>query len=351
MINEEKNVKKAILFEKPDYIPMDFHINPACWDTYPQEALCELIEQHPFLFPNFQRPKLPYTPDYSSVARKDHPYTDDWGCVWQTTQDGITGTVVKHPLADWDAYSTYTAPNPEHCMGIGPINWNEEKEKIDALHKNHRLAVRGLRHGHTFLQICDIRGYQNVILDMADEEPKFQQLLDEIVEFNTYIIKQYLSLGADIVTYAEDLGMQFGPMLSPDNFKTYFLSAYQKMMAPAKEKGTLIHMHSDGDIRTLIPYLMQGGVQIFNLQDLVNGIPWIKSNLKNKVCIDLDIDRQNITPYGTPEQIDQLIREEVQELGSPHGGLMMIYGLYPGLPLENVKAVMDAMEKYAFYYN
>lgn len=28
----------------------------------------------------------------------------------------------------------------------------------------------------------------------------------------------------------------------------------------------------------------------------------------------------------------------------------MIYGLYPGVPLENVKAVMDAMEKYAVYY-
>jgi len=28
----------------------------------------------------------------------------------------------------------------------------------------------------------------------------------------------------------------------------------------------------------------------------------------------------------------------------------MIYGLYPGVPLSNVKALMDAMEKYATYY-
>ena len=26
---------------------------------------------------------------------------------------------------------------------------------------------------------------------------------------------------------------------------------------------------------------------------------------------------------------------------------MLIYGLYPGVPLENVKALMDAMTKYA----
>lgn len=28
----------------------------------------------------------------------------------------------------------------------------------------------------------------------------------------------------------------------------------------------------------------------------------------------------------------------------------MIYGLYPGTPIENAAAVMDAMEKYAFLY-
>ena len=64
----------------------------------------------------------------------------------------------------------------------------------------------------------------------------------------------------------------------------------------------------------------------------------------------LDIDRQRITPFGSPSEIDALIREEVEKLGSPKGGLMMIYGLYPGVPLENAKALMDAMERYATYY-
>lgn len=110
-------------------------------------------------------------------------------------------------------------------------------------------------------------------------------------------------------------------------------------------------MHSDGDIRTLVPSMLECGVDIFNLQDLVNGIDWIRDNLKQKVCIELDIDRQKITPYGTPKDINRLVREEVEKLGSRDGGLMMIFGLYPGTPLENVKALMDAMEKYAFYYD
>jgi len=110
-------------------------------------------------------------------------------------------------------------------------------------------------------------------------------------------------------------------------------------------------MHSDGDIRDLADDLLVSGVDALNLQDLVNGIEWIAANLKGRACIDLDIDRQQITRFGRPEQIDQLIRREIERLGSREGGLMMIYGLYPGVPLENVKALMDSMERYAGFYS
>jgi hypothetical protein len=70
-----------------------------------------------------------------------------------------------------------------------------------------------------------------------------------------------------------------------------------------------------------------------------------------KVCVELDIDRQDITFAGTSSQIDGLIREEVEKIGSKRGGLMMVYGLYPGIPLKNVSAVMDAMERYSLFYS
>jgi hypothetical protein len=80
-------------------------------------------------------------------------------------------------------------------------------------------------------------------------------------------------------------------------------------------------------------------------------IDWIADKFAGRVCVDLDIDRQRITAQGTPRQIDELVREEVEKIGRKKGGLMMIYGLYPGVPLENVKALMDAMEKYATHYS
>lgn len=349
-MNKKENILKAVRFERPDYIPMAFIINSACWQNYQQDRLFELMESHKFLFPDFKRPQSRYTPDFPLVARKNTPFTDDWGCLWETTEDGITGTVTKHPLAQWEALKDYKIPDPNRCTGIGLANWDQVEAETAKSKGNNEITRGSLRHGHTFLQLCDIRGYENLIFDMADDEPNLRKLTAMIEEFNLYIVKRYLQLGVDIMEYPEDLGMQRGSMLSPKHFKEYIKPSYQCLMKPAREKGVIIHMHSDGYLHDLIDDIIEGGVEVINLQDLVNGIDWIAEKFAGKVCVELDIDRQFITSKGTPMQIDTLIRDEVEKIGRKEGGMMMVYGLYPGIPLENVKAVMDAMERYAFYF-
>ena len=177
------------------------------------------------------------------------------------------------------------------------------------------------------------------------------ELISQLEEFNLALVKRFVKAGCASMGYAEDLGMQIGPMLPPDLFRRYIKPSYTRLMNPAKEAGIPIRMHSDGDIRTLADDLIDSGVQVINLQDLVNGIDWIADRFRGKICVELDIDRQRITPYGTPKEIDALIYEEVKKIALPSGGLCMVYGLYPGVPLENAKAVMDAMEKYAYFYS
>ena len=135
-------------------------------------------------------------------------------------------------------------------------------------------------------------------------------------------------------------------MITPEHFRKYIKPSYQRMMKLVRDAGKIVHMHSDGDIRSLVDDIIEGGCQVINLQDLVNGIDWIAARFRGKVCVELDIDRQTITYGGSPKDIDDLIREEVEKLSTPEGGLMMIYGLYPGTSLENAEAVACALEKY-----
>ncbi|MBO4356292.1 MAG: hypothetical protein J5850_05515 [Clostridia bacterium] len=343
---------KAIRFEKPEYIPMAFHINAACWHHYPKEALWDLIEEHKFLFPGFKRPSPDWEPWYHPVQRADTPFTDVMGCTWYTADNGITGTVLGHPLENWDAFgTTWKIADPDSTDGLVPVNWEAEKNKWAKIKANGGTFGGGLRHGHTFLQLCDLRGYENLLFDMMDGEPLLDELIEQLTQFNLTLVNRFIECGCSSMAYPENLGMQQGPMLPPDLFREYIKPSYERIMKPAHDAGIPIHMHSDGDIRSLVDDLIGSGVEVINLQDLVNGIEWIASKFRGKICVDLDIDRQKITPYGTPKEIDDLIRREVSEISTPEGGLTMIYGLYPGVPLENVKALMDAMERYAFYYS
>jgi hypothetical protein len=350
-MNQRENVLRAIRFESPDTIPMTFHINDACWHHYDQDALKDLMEAHTLLFPDYMRPRRTVKPDYLLNALEDHPFTDPWACTWSTTDDGITGAVHEHPLADWADFDDFSPPDPNETDGTYPIDWQGTRATVLEKKAKGELVVGGLPHGHTFLRMQDMRGYENLIYDMADGEPRLTRLIEMIEEFNHRFVMKWLALEPDMMSYPEDLGMQIGPMLSPASFREYIKPVYQHLMKPARERDCLVHMHSDGDIRTLVDDLIDGGVEVINLQDLVNGVDWIAGKFAGKVCIDLDIDRQRITARGTPQEIDALIREEVEKLGGRQGGLMMIYGLYPGVPMENVCALMDAMERYATYYS
>lgn len=345
-----ENVLRAVRFERPDYIPMSFSISAGCWNHYPQDALQELMADHPLLFPGFRKSSTPIMPEYAPWRRTGAPYTDSWSCVWETQENGITGAVTQHALADWSQFKAFVPPDPEHHDGWGKINWDQKRKALVSAREQGKVLRGSLRHGHTFLTLIYLRGYEELVFDMVDEEPRLKHLIQTVADFNLGLVQRYLDLGVEWMAYPEDLGMQVGPMISPKHFRKYIKPIYQHLITPARQQGCIIHMHSDGDIRALVDDLLDVGVDVLNLQDLVNGIDWIKDHLVNRVCIDLDIDRQNITRFGTPQQIDELIRNAVRKLGSKQGGLMMRHGLYPGVPIENIKALMDAMETYATYY-
>ncbi len=344
-----RNTLQAIRFERPEHIPVVFWINPACWRSYRPQVLFELMAEHTILFPQFNQQDY-VIPEPAPWECSSAPYTDYWGCVWQTTEDGITGAVTEHPLAKWDDLSDFVPPDPARTNGMMEVDWSKTKARTLQVETQGEYFLGSLEHGHAFMRLGYLRGYENLLLDMADADDRLRRLIKIVETFSLGIVRRYIDAGAALICYPEDLGMQKGPMISPALLRKYIRPMYEHLIAPAHEAGCLVHMHSDGDIRDLVEDLVCCGMDVLNLQDLVNGVDWIATNLKGRICIDIDIDRQQITRFGGPDQIDALIRYEVEKLGSREGGLMMIYGLYPGVPVENVKAVMDAMERYAGFY-
>ena len=49
---DKETVTKAVHFDFPSAVPVVFHINQACWDSYDRDFLAKLVETHPVLFPD-----------------------------------------------------------------------------------------------------------------------------------------------------------------------------------------------------------------------------------------------------------------------------------------------------------
>lgn len=343
---------RAYRFESPEYIPVNFNVSLSCWNDYEPEKLEQLILDHPLLFPHYERGSIDFDdPPYAPWRRKDVRYVDSWGCVWKTDQDGLTGTVIERPLDSWDDFADFEPPDPENQNGWGEIDWEEMERRAEKAREERRPVRFSLRHGHLFMTLYYLRGYQNLTLDMHREEPRLTELIEMIENFSAALLDRFLELDPDIIGFPEDLGTQDNPLITPQHFRKYIKPVYRRLMAKAKEAGALVHMHSDGYIMDLIDDILECGVDVINPQDLVNGIDDLRERVKGRAAIDLDVDRQKVVTRGSSEEVRELIREEGEKLGDPRGGLSLTHGLYSTVPLENVAALMDAMEEYAFFYS
>ena len=350
-MTRRENILRAARFQKPEWIPIAVGIGPILWKNYDTAEVEDIMSSHPILFPDFHKgdvdpASMELRPDI--IAAK--PYTDAWGCVWKTNFDGMVGAVVKHPLADWAAFEGYSPPDPDRTDGMFDRDWEALRKDVERARMEQKLVIFYLPHGHSFLRIQDLRGYENLIFDMMDDEPRLWDLITMVESFNLELARRYLALEPDIFGIPEDLGMQNSPMISPELFRKYIKPSYRKLTAPFKEKGILVHEHSDGYILDLMDDIIDAGGDIINLQDLVNGLDNIRRAVKGRLAIDLDIDRQNVTVHGSPGDIEDHIREAVIKLGGPEGGLSLTYQPWPPTPAENIRAVCRAMEKYCRYY-
>lgn len=339
-----ENILRAIRFEYPEHIPVTFAISPSVFSHYDPYAVEELLESHPIIAGKHCM-RWDLVPKNPEEVDESHIYYDAFGVEWKGVIDGIRGVIQKHPLEDFSKIPDYKFPE------LPKFDLEKDRENVAKAKENGQFTMAGLEHGHTFLRLADLCGYENVLVGMMDEDENLMLLIKRLEEYNYAFVEHYSKVGYDMIGFAEDLGMQVGPMISPDLFRRYIKPSYERLMKPARDSGAIIHMHSDGDIRDLADDLIDSGVDVLNIQDLVNGIDWIRDRFYGKYALELDIDRQRVTVFGTPAEVDALIREEVEKLSSPAGGLMLIYGWYAGTPLENVKALMDALEKYMFYWS
>ena len=268
--------------------------------------------------------------------------TDDWGCRWIYPLDSLDGQCVGHPISSWSNLKSYPPPDPARYT-----DWRAAEQNLAQAKAQDKVASGGTDHGGIFLRLTYLRGFENFMVDVAEERPELDELVAMVERYWFEVAKRWVEAGAELVSFGDDLGHQDRLPISPSAWRRHIKPSYRRIFRYCRSHSVHVHLHTDGYIVDIIPDLIESGVTSLNPQELVNGLDRLRELAFGKVFLDLDLDRQKITVFGTPEECDAHILKCVRTLGSPKGGLKFIWGVYPGTPYESIEAVVRAMDRYA----
>ncbi|MEM3809326.1 MAG: uroporphyrinogen decarboxylase family protein [Thermoproteota archaeon] len=333
------------------FVPSNIVILQTTWSKY-REKLENILVKHRKIFPSFKKGTINF--DDFGIQMKDTTTVDAWGCVWKFNFSGLDGQVIKHPLEDWNNLNNLKVPDPEKGIAGAygkPTSWEVIESSVKLAKEKKELSVVSFPHGFFFMRLHYLRGFTNLMKDFVLEPTGLEKLIEIVTNYNLALVERIAKLNVDIVTFGDDLGLQDRMPISEKTFRKFIFPSYKKIFQKVRSSGARVYLHSDGHIMEVVDDLIEAGVSVINLQDRVNGIENIEKKIKGRVCIDLDIDRQYIVPFGTPEIIKEHIKNAVTSLGSKNGGLMLYSEIHADVPLRNIDAVCNAMEEFMDYYD
>lgn len=207
--------------------------------------------------------------------------------------------------------------------------------------------------GSIFETAWYLRGLDNLLADFVLNEDLASALLDKVTERCIASARAAGIAGADLLTTGDDVGMQNRMMMSPEEWRKWIKPRFAKVISAAREHKPDIHVkyHSDGYIEPIIPDLIEIGVTILNpVQPECMDPVKLKKQYGDRLTFDGTIGIQRTMPFGTPEEVAQAVKYMIETVGKG-GGLIIAptHVLEPEVPIENIKAFLEAVDHYGHY--
>lgn len=326
-----ERVRRAIEMTGPDRVPITHVTLPGAFLKYGR-ALEDLYARYPADSINVGSATYgEYGPQIGVPSR------DAWGALWVRYSDEHKGQVVGHPLANWDDLLAFVPPDTASDALLAEMACN--------------LASAGERYtladGDTLWQrMFYLRGYQQTLMDLLDAPERCATLRDMILRVMRRRVDHLCRLERlDGVHFRDDWGTQTALMIRPQLWREIFKPAYAALFSPLRDAGKHIWFHSDGAIAEIIPDLLEIGVQVLNPQVNVIGRERLAALCAGRTCIEGDIDRQWLLPYGTPEQVRAAVRADIDAFWR-HGGYIGRGEIAGDVPLANAEAMLDEFMAY-----
>lgn len=336
-----ENIIRCMEFRCPEWIPCRVGVHALI--PAHREEIADLVREYPRIFPpaQFHQVDFHLLGDRFALGY----LRDSWGCLWHNVQPGMIGMVVEHPLADWGRLAHYKPPDPVAVGPFGLRDWDATKRSLDSAREAGMLREGN---GETlFDRLYHLRGYENLMLDLASEDPRLDELIEMLTRYELALVDKWLELGVDRIYFHTDIGTQQALMISPQTFRRKIKPMFAAIFGKCRDAGVHVRLSSDGVLLEIIDDLIECGISMHDPQYRANGLGNIVSRYRGRLCVELDLDRQ-MFPFCTPAEVDEHIRSAIEALYLPEGGLMLSASNSPDVPIEIVRAQCEAFERYCF---
>ncbi|NSW90386.1 MAG: hypothetical protein HPY74_06875 [Firmicutes bacterium] len=301
-MTEKERVKRAILMDGPDCVPL-FLFNKD-------------IEQSDIVILEVVKHFMGEKRDYS-----------EWGFQWERYDDTMgqpKGSIIK----TWDDLEKLKIPDPFDTRRFAGV-----KDAMLKYGEKYYLASLALT-GFTVMTF--LRGFSDILVDIYIDREKVDKLADIVFGFEEKIIGQLREYGFDGVAFFDDWGTQGNLIISPQLWREFFKPRYKKQFDLTHSCGLDVYFHSCGYIKEIIPDLIEVGVDILNIsQPNLYDIKELGKEFGGKVCFCCPVSYQTTSITGTREDIYSDIALLFENLGCYNGGLIGYVEEYKSIGLSD----------------
>jgi len=287
----------------------------------------------------------------NSYYMDDKAYVDEWGIGWDVqpyeTPFGVGNytEIIRHPLADDAAISGYRPPDPSR-----PELYTDAAQVVTNYKDEYWIV------GVTVTTILEtawaLRGLEQMLLDMALDPDVANHLLDIPYHYHLEAARKLVELGVDMIWTGDDIGSQNEMMISPRMWRKYLKPRMSNFISELKQINPEIKIayHSDGNIKRIIPELIEIGVDVLNpIQPASMDPAQIKSEFGDRLCFWGSIDEQHTLPFGSAADVAAEVRQRMETIGRG-GGLILAptHHVQLDTPLENFWAMVNTITDTAY---